>query len=387
MSDLEYTEHGWRMSLDKRRHHRENDWDYSGRGIYHLTLTVAEHFPLFGHLAGATPDEAHIELNTFGQQVLHLLLNIPTFYANKGYALKLLATQIMPDHIHFAIQALEPLPQSIGKVVRGFKSACTSLYKREYSPAVSGGKNTVKMHSDSPQDSTYTSVHFSRIFTRIGSIWQPDAAGYHDRILHHDGQLDYMIQYIKDNPRRLALKRANPDLFKIRQQIIIAGTPCTTLGNMFLIDYPLHAVIQCSRRLTQPEIDTRREACLRNAANGIIHVSAAISDGEQQICRALREAGHPLIILLTDGFPAPDSPHYRFYKPQGVYFEACAAGRLLLIEPSEALYEQPDVVNSIFTKTRDPHLPHSSLRYRFLALNTFATKIAHSIHSPSIVQT
>ena len=34
------------------------------------------------------------------------------------------------------------------------------------------------------------------------SFWDD---GYHDRILFHDGQLDAMIRYIADNPRRLAL--------------------------------------------------------------------------------------------------------------------------------------------------------------------------------------
>lgn len=37
-------------------------------------------------------------------------------------------------------------------------------------------------------------------------------------------------------------------------------------------------------------------------------------------------AGHPLIVLLENGFA-------RHYKPPGRYFDACAAGRLLMIAP------------------------------------------------------
>ena len=65
-------------------------------------------------------------------------------------------------------------------------------------------------------------VDFARIFTIRGSIWQFIPAGYHERILRCRGQLDAMIQYVKANPRRLALKRANPDLFRILQQTQIA---------------------------------------------------------------------------------------------------------------------------------------------------------------------
>ena len=83
-------------------------------------------------------------------------------------------------------------------------------------------------------------------------------------------------------------------------------------------------MLQCSRKLTQAEIDAKREECLRAAANGTVYVSAAISEGEKQISRALREAGYEMIILLTEGFPAADSPHYKYFKPQGVYFQAAA---------------------------------------------------------------
>ena len=364
MSELEYTEQGWRMTTDTSRHHRENGWDYKGRGIYHITLVVAERYPLFGELSGDTPEEAYIELNTFGQLVLELLRDEPRFYGEKGYIFKILASQVMPDHIHVTIQVLESLPKPIGTVIRGFKSACSSLYKNCI--ATNGGKYAAKVHDD------YCIVHFSRIFTRINSIWQQDQAGYHECILHHDGQLDAMIHYIKDNPRRLWLKRANPDLFRIHQQIPVAGVPCTTLGNMFLLERPQRAPLQCSRTLTQTEIDTLKDECLSNAANGTIYVCPAVSEGEKQICRALREAGYPLVILLNEGFPSPDSPHYRFYKPSGVYFEACAAGKLLLIEPSNALFDRPDIEAAVYAKTGIPDLPHTSKRYRFVALNTLA---------------
>ena len=367
MSELEYTEQGWRWTTDLNRHHRTKTWNYCWRGIYHFTLVVADRYPLFGQLMGKTANEAYIQLNPFGQLVLALLRDEPRYYGEKGFAIKILASQIMPDHIHVVILAEETLPKSIGTVIRGFKSACSSLFKKFI--ATNDGKYAVKV-----QDEKENVLHFSRIFTRIGSIWQQDIAHYHERILHEYDQLPCMINYVHDNPRRLWLKRANPDLFRIHQQTPIAGVPCTTLGNMFLYEKPFKAPLHCSRTLTQTEIDALKKDCLDQAANGTIFVSPAVSEGEKQVCRALREAGYPLIILLNDGFPSPDSPHYKYYKPSGIYFETCAAGNLLLVEPSPALFDLPEIEAKVYTKTGP--IPHTAKRYRFLALNALADKIA-----------
>ena len=158
------------------------------------------------------------------------------------------------------------------------------------------------------------------------------------------------------------MKRANPDLFRIRQNIRFGRTPCVALGNIFLAEYPQREVLQCSRRLTQAEIDAKREECLKESANGTVYVSGAISEGEKQICKALREAGHPLIILLTEGFPEPDSPHYQFFKPQGVYFEACAAGKLLLIQPDKEVLELREIEEKVTGKVGN--IPRESKSYR-----------------------
>jgi hypothetical protein len=135
-------------------------------------------------------------------------------------------------------------------------------------------------------------------------------------------------------------------------------------------------VLQCSRRLSQEQIDDLKADCLREAADGTIFITAAISEGEKQIARALREAGFPLIILLEKGFPAPDDPHYSYFKPQGVYFEACAAGKLLLVEPHAEVLERADIVAK--TEAKVGHIPHNTQRYRFVAMNRVAEMMAIS---------
>jgi hypothetical protein len=126
--------------------------------------------------------------------------------------------------------------------------------------------------------------------------------------------------------------------------------------------------------MTEEEIAAKREACLAEAANGTVYISAAVSPGEKAICRAMREAGFPLIILLEEGFPKPDSPHYQYYKPSGVYFEACAKGWLLLVEPSEEQFEREEIEAVVVAKAGK--IPHNTQRYRFLALNALAEEIA-----------
>ena len=143
----------WRP-VDPMRHHREKGWDYRGRAIYHFTLPVEGRYPLFGTLEGESAETAFVCLNAFGRRVCQMLGGLAQFYKGKGYALKVLAQMVMPDHVHLVIQVLEPLPQSIGAVVRGFKSGCTKVYKEQF---YCNGENAAEVHGDL-QTST-TEVH------------------------------------------------------------------------------------------------------------------------------------------------------------------------------------------------------------------------------------
>ena len=393
----------WFHPVDTTRHHRENGWDYRGRAIYHFTLPIEERYPLFGVIEGGSAETAAVRLNAFGQRVCLLLRGLPQFYAKKGFALKVLATRVMPDHIHLVIQVLEPLPRGIGAVVRGFKSACTSIYKREYykggenaakmhegenAAKMHEGENAAKMHEDEnaakmheDENANSTFVHFDRIFAVTSTIWQSDKAYYHERILHAPGQLRHMIDYVKDNPRRLWLKKRHPDLFKIHRQTQTHGLLFTSLGNHFLLDWPDRQMVELSRSTPADEVEQRLAEALAAAQNGAITYTAAISKGEQLIARTLRQQGFPLVILLNDGFPKEESPHERYFKPGGVYFEACAEGRLLLLEPTAETFLdaniQASVQETLRRKAEERHysyspLPVSSQRYRFVALNEMA---------------
>lgn len=397
---------GWRYDTDTTRHHRENLWDYKGRAIYHITLATEERQPIFGTLTGGSEDEAFVVYSRLGEYVDRTFRGLPAFYARKGVKIKVLAVRVMPDHMHGVIHVLEPMPKSIGEVVRSFKSACTSWFKRQClePPAAPAAHLTAAAHLTVPGNNAeelqalppaaalpagaerltaaerqaleQRLVQFGRIFATRGSIWESMPAGYHERILHCEGQLARMIRYVKDNPRRLWLKRHAPDLFRLRNDLCWTfvddhGLTHTwrfrALGNRFLLDFPLKQHIQCSRSITADNLEQRCQTWSANARQGVVSITSAISEGEKTATKRLREAAMPLIVMLKNGFPPVGSPHERYFKPGGVYFDACAAGRLLLIEPYPEVLDDPLIVEAVHRKA--PMAPRASMRYHFLALN------------------
>ena len=92
--------------------------------------------------------------------------------------IKPLEIAIMPDHIHFIIRVLRPMAKPLGNAIGGFKAG---------SSKAAIGK---------------------------GGLW---AEGFQDTILFHEGQLEAMFNYLRDNARRLAVKRLMPDIFRVRR--------------------------------------------------------------------------------------------------------------------------------------------------------------------------
>ena len=371
MAKAHLTPDGWRCEKQKEHLYRAKWMDYRSPSIQLLTMVTSDRLPLLGELQGQ-----HIALTPLGQKVAEEIERIPTY---KGASsIEIYNYVIMPDHIHILLRIHDRLPKHLGQYIRWFKLQCSDAYQAHTSACSALAATHTSAYSALAAVHTSARSALAAVPASIPSASHTPASNtpclfakeYHDRILTGKNQLTHMVRYIQDNPRRLALKRANRDLFRIRQNVTIGNIPCTTLGNMFLAEYPQRQVLQCSRRLTPDQITALKEECLAAASNGTVFITAAISDGEKLISRALREAGYPLIILLEQGFPEPDSPHYRYFKPQGVYFEACAAGKLLLVEPSAEVVEHPDIASRVIAKTG--HIPHSTQRYRFVAMNVIA---------------
>lgn len=245
-------------------------------------------------------------------------------------------SMIMPDHLHLLFYVKRDIGKSVKELARGMRQGWKHL---------------------SPE------MDFAPVFIRP---------------LYHKGQLDAMFKYIHNNPRRAMLKRLHPDLFRLCREVQVGGMTFTGLGNIFLPDYPQRQIVECSRTASAEQITEQQAEAMRSAQEGAVTYSGAVSSGEKQIVRAVREAGFPVVVLLTEGFPPAVSEQERFYKPGGAYFEACAAGRLLLLEATPATLELPEVLTltqrALREKAESKHyaympLPHSSLRWQIMANN------------------
>lgn len=273
-----------KRSMKRRNAHH----DYYSRRIYMITLVVEGRKPVLGELC--PPDDNHnepwIKPSELGNRILENWTTIPSHYPEAHN----LAIQLMPDHLHFILFVTKHVPYHLGKVVNGFKIGCNKASRELLGAA----------------------------------LWEE---GYHDRILQKEGQLETMIRYLHDNPRRLWLKRHNPEFFTIQHEVKVGETTVAMAGNRFLLDYPMKEVVQCSRSINTEEAIAREVGrYLAMARDGAVLVSPCISPCEKAVMRAAFEAGVKEIVVLENGF----SP---MWKPGGAQFDACARGQLLFIAP------------------------------------------------------
>ena len=312
---------------------------FKGVGIYHLTFVVRERKPLLGTLAGDA-QAPRVERTPLGSAIARTIEYLPVHYRG----LKIIAKQIMPDHVHLALHLYEDYGYSIKEISRGLRQAWRKDYLKAIEAEAAGIEAAaasvainrqilsaeIYEHSAQPEASQMASAE---IYRQPPKQEQPLFEAPYIRTLARKGQLDAMIRYIHDNPRRAILRRQHPDLFTLRRNMRVerkapqqSDLIFSSLGNLFLLDYPDKQPVICSRSLSEQQITEQQTAALRQAENGTVTVTAAISAGEKQIAKAIRGAGFPLIILLKDGFPQAGDERERYYKPGGVYFEACAAG-------------------------------------------------------------
>jgi hypothetical protein len=268
---------------------RRNAWhDYYSRSIYMITLAVDGRRPVLGELRGQ--DDNHqlpwVQPTALGQRVLECWNEISAHYPE----VRTVDVQLMPDHLHGVLFVTKRVPYHLGRIVSGFKVGCNAA---------------------------------SRELTGR-PLWEE---GYHDRILIKKGQLETMVRYLHDNPRRLWTKRCNPDFFIVRQECSIGDSEVSIAGNRFLLDHPFKVVVQCSRSINTDEAIAKEVKRYMNLArDGAVLVSACISPCEKAVMRTAFEAGIKEIVLLENGF----SP---MWKPGGKQFDACARGQLLFVAP------------------------------------------------------
>ena len=156
-----------------------------------------------------------------------------------------------------------------------------------------------------------------------GLLWSP---GYNDHILEGRDELQRWLDYLADNPRRLAVRRAHPEYFRVVFGLSVGGHTFSAIGNRQLLGAPWKVAVQCSRSLTEAQVGEAIARYLCQARAGAVLVSPAISKGEQAVMRAALDGGLPLVFLTPWGFS-------RFSKPGHQYYAACSGGRFLILAP------------------------------------------------------
>ena len=276
---------GYDPALHHRRSIRLRGHDYTGGGVYFVTLCVADHRPLFG-----TVVNGRMALNDAGRAAAVCWREIPAHFPQAA----LDEWIVMPDHVHGIVVIRpdghpvvvrannhsplpSPLPhgtsRTLGSILRGFKIGVTKVL---------GG--------DSP--------------------WQRN---YYDIIVRDARALDNIRRYIRDNP-------AHWDTLRY-------GEPRFSAGNRALLDLPMTAFLASrtgeskGERFFAPADPApwpERPACV---------ISGFLSPMERAVFDACLADGIPLVWILAHGLP--ECFPVRIQR-------TLDAGRLLIMTPFDA---------------------------------------------------
>lgn len=281
--------------------------DYGSRCVYLVTMTIEGRRPLLGTLVGSpdapagSADAPHVVLTPLGERVRQVWMNNESYY--KGVTV--IATTIMPDHLHGILFFKEDAGVTLGTVIKGFKAGCNKAYRELL------GQPQGRRQPQEKRDREH------------GYLWSPN---YNDHILEGGGELQRWKDYLRDNPLRLAIRRAHREYFRVRFDVTVAGRTYAAIGNRFLLNYPQKEAVQCSRSLTPEAVASEVEKLMEMARKGVVLVSPSISDGEKAVMDAALQEHKPLIFLTADGFN-------EYSRPGNRYYEACAAGLFLMLAP------------------------------------------------------
>lgn len=367
----------WRRGTVHHMGRRLPGWDYRRRGYYVVTIVLEDRRSMaLGELVVKDPSndrwlavaaakslkippdviEAKVVFSDLGRALFDHFRKMGEFTPG----LKPVFCALMPDHLHLLLEVERELARPIGNAVAGFKTGCEKIYARM------GGQG--------------------RLF----------AQGFVDEVVLRAGQTHSEFNYLIDNPRRLAVKKLYPDLFKYSREISVdlwlapqwrvgwaGGQPGVSLepgrvgregvalalpvprapavraagsfsaiGNHFLLARPL-AQVQVSRRYFRYRRESKVGAAPKIArdADGepIVEFSTPEYERRRDALFAAARGGAVLISpCISDGerqiarealaagyrlVTMHNKGFSKFQKPGGRYFDACAEGRLLMLAP------------------------------------------------------
>lgn len=343
---------------------------WKGVGLYHVTLTIPDRRPLLGSLEvpDNNPDKAVVRRTALGNALVDSLLDIPHYHPE----VQVLHFCLMPDHLHAVLYVRRTMPTGIRGVVRGFWQGAKKL-GRAWSAASASAPNYIRGNYQgelgnyqgelgSSQEGQGSGLKEQRY--RQEGLWgnslreettrlEISAASLRERVgeesycqlspvftempfirsMGHNTQLPNTIRYIDMNPQRLATKRQKPGFFCVQRNIVIGGRSYDGVGNTMLlmaekmaVVHVRSALVKAAERGDAEALRNYKNSCVLAARKGAVMVSPFISPHEKQVMQVLLDEQWPFICLTDNGFRD-------YYKPSDALFDACAAGRVLILSP------------------------------------------------------
>ncbi len=324
------------------------------RGVctYHITLTVPSRQPLLGTLVipENDPSQARVERTALGNAVVDELYVMCRHYPE----IRIYRFCLMPDHLHAVIRVTRVMDTSIRSVVRGYWQGVKKL-GRAYTLAVSPLAVSPELNSGTTTEEGTTAEGQATTGGQAEGGTTAEGQGQRTaepgrtadggwafpifterpfiRPLSRRGQLQTMMHYVRMNPQRLATKRLMPGFFRVQKGIMIGGRSFDGVGNVALLHAEHYDVVHVRSMWVraaehgdnQPLRDYMNSRVLE-ARKGVVMVSPFISPQEKQVMQVLLQEQHPFILLADNGFR-------EYYKPADALFDACAAGRVLILSP------------------------------------------------------
>ena len=370
---------------------------WKGVGLYHITLTIPDRRPLLGRLEipDNDPNKAKVKRAALGNALVDCLLSIPHYHPE----VQVLHFCLMPDHLHAVLYVRRTMPTGIRGLVRGFWQAAKKL-GRAWTAAPSIAPNDIRKSyqegAGSYQEGAGNYQEEAENYQEGAGSWQGEreilqqataqleafSAGLREQMgdetyyqlpsvftempfirpMGRNTQLPNTIRYVDMNPQRLATKRLKPGFFHVQREIVIGGRSYDGVGNTTLLMAEKFATVHVRSTMvkaaehgdTEP-LRNYKNDCVLAAREGTVMVSPFISTDEKQVMLVLLREQRPFICLTDNGFRD-------YYKPSDILFDACAAGRVLILSPWPY----------------DAGKRHIS-RADCVALNTMAEEICHQI--------
>lgn len=263
---------------------RSSSHDYKAPSGYLLTLRKAASTETLSEVSG-TPVAPVLKLTDAGRAIAAALEDWPVRYPQ----IRVYASAIMPDHIHLAMRVEETLPTGLSRAIAWMMGCATR-------------------HYDSGRS----------FFDK----------GFNDKIAFSNQIFERQILYVRDNPRRLLIKRMFSDFYRRRWHLLIDDSEFAAIGNIQLLRAPELLQVRFSRKFSQDEFAGYVRRWQKCVYNGGTLVSPFIHPRERDLKNFAVENFGSYIRICENGFDER-------FAPSGREFELMAEGRLLLIAPIE----------------------------------------------------